>query len=168
MILWDHIKNYWNISLPMATKFGRMMNYLEGLLSIKLPNPLLTWQTIGCHSTSISKFVVYHLQPIVKNITSYVQNSNDFLNKIDTAKNIPFNCLLVTMNVEFRRNFRSQSSRKIHSHKGNHYILSSDSYIKQLHVQLQKLLTNKRLCNGASLRPKLCKTGTGKKTSGLA
>ena len=30
---------------------------------------------------------------------SHVQNSNDILNKIDTAKNIPFNCLLVTMNV---------------------------------------------------------------------
>ena len=30
---------------------------------------------------------------------SHVQNSNDFLNKIDTAKNIPFNCLLVTRNV---------------------------------------------------------------------
>ena len=54
---------------------------------------------IGYHSTNISKFVDYHLQPIVKNIPSYVQDSNDFLNKIDTAKNIPANCLLVTMDV---------------------------------------------------------------------
>ena len=56
--------------------------------------------SIGCHSTNISKFVDYHLQPIVKNIPSYVQDSNDFLNKIDTAKNIPADCLLVTMDVK--------------------------------------------------------------------
>ena len=31
---------------------------------------------------------------------SYVQDSNDFLNKIDTAKNIPANCLLVTIDVK--------------------------------------------------------------------
>ena len=56
--------------------------------------------SIGCHSTNISKFVDYHLQPIVKNIPSCVQDSNDFLNKIDTAKNIPADCLLVTMDVK--------------------------------------------------------------------
>ena len=45
--------------------------------------------SIGCHNTNISKFLDYQLQPIEKNIPSYVQDSNDFLNKIDTAKNIP-------------------------------------------------------------------------------
>ena len=56
--------------------------------------------SIGCHSTNISKFVYYHLPPLVKNIPSYLQNSNDFLNKIDTANNIPANFLLVTIDVK--------------------------------------------------------------------
>ena len=30
--------------------------------------------SIGCHSTNISKFIEYHLQPTVKNIPSYVQD----------------------------------------------------------------------------------------------
>ena len=51
---------------------------------------------IGCHSTNVSKSVDY-LKPIVKDIHSYVEDSNEFLNKITTAKNIPANCLLVTM-----------------------------------------------------------------------
>ena len=53
-----------------------------------------------CRNTNISKFVDYHLQLIVKNIPSYVQDSNDFLNQIVTAKNIPSNCLLATMDVK--------------------------------------------------------------------
>ena len=41
-------------------------------------------------------------------------------------------------------------------------IFSSDSYIKQLHVQLQKVLTNNWLRNGDSFAPKLCKYIYGK------
>ena len=55
---------------------------------------------IGCHSINISKFVEYYLKPIVKNIPSYVQDSNDFLNKIDAAKSIPAKCLLGTVDVK--------------------------------------------------------------------
>ena len=39
------------------------------------------------------------VQPIVKYMPSYVQNSNDFLHEIDTARNIPGSCLLVTMDI---------------------------------------------------------------------
>ena len=62
--------------------------------------------SIGCHkySTNISKFIQYYLQPIVNHIPSYVQDSDDFLSKIDTAKkkkkNIPANRLLVTMDLK--------------------------------------------------------------------
>ena len=67
----------------------------------KIDNPgRLVVSSIGCHNTNISKFVDYHLQPIVKNMPSYMQDSNDFLNKIETAKNIASNCLLVTMDVK--------------------------------------------------------------------
>ena len=46
---------------------------------------------IGCHSSNISKFASYQLQPVVKNKFSYVQDSFFFLNKVDTTKNIPDN-----------------------------------------------------------------------------
>ena len=29
--------------MPMATKLGRMINYLEGLLPVKSHNPFITW-----------------------------------------------------------------------------------------------------------------------------
>ena len=67
----------------------------------KINNPgRLVVCSVECHNTNISKFLDYNLQPIVQNIPSYVQYSNNFLNKINTAKNIPANCLLVTMDVK--------------------------------------------------------------------
>ena len=67
----------------------------------KINNPgRLVVCSVGCHNANISKFLDYNLQPIVQNIPSYVQYSNNFLNKINTAKNIPANCLLVTMDVK--------------------------------------------------------------------
>ena len=56
--------------------------------------------SVGWHSTNIPKFLNYHLQPIVKTIPPYVQDLNEFLNKIDTAKSIPAICLLVTLDVK--------------------------------------------------------------------
>lgn len=56
--------------------------------------------SIGCHSTNISNFVDHYVQPLVKNMLPYEQGSNIFLNNIDTAKNIPANCLLVIMDVK--------------------------------------------------------------------
>ena len=53
--------------------------------------------SIGCHKPNVSRFVDHHLQPILKNIPSYVQDSNNCLNKTHTSKNIPANCQLVTM-----------------------------------------------------------------------
>ena len=70
---------------PEAPKFYM----LPKLHEINNPGRLVV-SSIWCHSTNIWKSVDYHLQPIVK-------NSNDFLNKIDTAKNTPANCLLLTI-----------------------------------------------------------------------
>ena len=49
---------------------------------------------------SISKYVDFHLHPIVKNIPSYVRDTTDFLQKLDKVKNIPNDCLLVTFDVK--------------------------------------------------------------------
>ena len=42
----------------------------------------------NCHTANISKYVDYHLQPIVKQIPSYVKCTNDFINKINAAKSV--------------------------------------------------------------------------------
>ena len=55
--------------------------------------------SINCHTTNISKYVDYHLQPIVKQIPSYVKDTNDFINKINAVKSVPKNSYLVTMDV---------------------------------------------------------------------
>ena len=55
--------------------------------------------SINCHTANISKYVDYHLQPIVKQTSSYVKNTNDFVNKINAVKSVPKNSYLVTMDV---------------------------------------------------------------------
>ena len=55
--------------------------------------------SINCHTANISKYVDYHLQPIVKQIPSYVKCTNDFINKINAVKSVPKNSYLVTMDV---------------------------------------------------------------------
>ena len=56
--------------------------------------------SVNYHTYTISKYVDFHLQPIVKNIPSYVRDTTDFLKKLDKVKNIPSNCLLVTLDVK--------------------------------------------------------------------
>ena len=53
-----------------------------------------------CHTNTISKYVDFHLQPIVKNIASYVRDTTDFLQKLDKVKSIQNDCLLVTLDVK--------------------------------------------------------------------
>ena len=55
--------------------------------------------SINCHTANISKYVDYHLQPIVKQIPSYVKDTNDFINKINAVKSVPKNSYLITMDV---------------------------------------------------------------------
>ena len=55
--------------------------------------------SVNCHTYTISKYVDFHLQPIVKNIPSYVRDTTDFLQKLDKVKSIPNDCLLVTVDV---------------------------------------------------------------------
>ena len=48
--------------------------------------------SVYCHTNTISKYVDFHLQPIVKNMRSYVRDITDFLKKLDKVKNIPNDC----------------------------------------------------------------------------
>ena len=53
-----------------------------------------------CHTSSISKYVDYHLPPIVKYMSSYVQDTKDFLTKLNHVKLIPKQGLFVTLDVK--------------------------------------------------------------------
>ena len=44
--------------------------------------------SINCHTYKISKYVDHYLQPVMKEIPSYVKDTNDFINKINNH-NIP-------------------------------------------------------------------------------
>ena len=47
--------------------------------------------SINCHTANISKYVDHQLQPIMKQIPSYVKDTNDFINKINAVKSVPKN-----------------------------------------------------------------------------
>ena len=59
----------------------------------------LVVSSINCHTADISIHVVYHLQPIVKQIPSYIKDTNYFIYKINAVKFVPKNSNLVTMDV---------------------------------------------------------------------
>ena len=47
--------------------------------------------SINCHTSNISKYIDYLLQPIVEEIPSYVKDNNDVINKINAIKSVPKN-----------------------------------------------------------------------------
>ena len=55
--------------------------------------------SINCHTANISKYVDHHLQPIVKQIPSYVKDMKNFTNKMNAVKSVPKNSYLVTMDM---------------------------------------------------------------------
>ena len=55
--------------------------------------------SINCHTSNISKYVDYHLQPIMQQIPSYIKDTNNFINKFNTVKSVPKNSYLVTMDM---------------------------------------------------------------------
>ena len=56
--------------------------------------------SINYHTSKISKYGDYHLQPIVKEIPSYVQHTTDFLKKINQINFVPDNSYLVSLDVK--------------------------------------------------------------------
>ena len=60
--------------------------------------PVISW--IYCHTLKISEYVNYHFQPIVKEISSYVQDTTDFLMKNSQINLVPDNSYLVSLDVK--------------------------------------------------------------------
>ena len=44
--------------------------------------------TVNCHTSRISEFVDYYLQPEVKKLKSYVKDTMDFIKKIETVDHV--------------------------------------------------------------------------------
>ena len=55
---------------------------------------------MNCHTLKISEYIDYHLQPIVKEIPSYIQDTTDFLRKINQIDIAPNNSYLASLNVK--------------------------------------------------------------------
>ena len=53
--------------------------------------------SINCHTVNISKYIDYHLQPIVKQTPSYIKDTSDFVYKINAVKSVPKSNYLVIM-----------------------------------------------------------------------
>ena len=58
--------------------------------------------SVNCHTANISKYIDYHLQPIVKEISLYVKDTQDFLKKLESekVKDIHLESLPVTLDVK--------------------------------------------------------------------
>ena len=55
--------------------------------------------SVNFHTSKISKFVDYHIQPPAKELPSYVKDTTDFINKIKDIRPLPSNSHLVTKDV---------------------------------------------------------------------
>ena len=60
---------------------------------------------VNCHTSKLSKYVDYHLQPIVREIPFYVKDTSDFLRQIEF---VPDNSYLVSLKVINTQAFRTQ------------------------------------------------------------
>ena len=54
--------------------------------------------SIECNTSEISRFVDHHFQPVVKQIPSYIKDTNHFINKVNNFSG-RVNSILVTMDV---------------------------------------------------------------------
>ena len=54
--------------------------------------------SIECHTSEISRCVDYSLQPVVKQIPSYIKDTNHFINKLNNFS-VPVNSVLVNMDI---------------------------------------------------------------------
>ena len=56
--------------------------------------------SVNCHTSKISSFVDYHIQDSAQSLKSYVKDTTDFINKINTLGELPEESYLVTMDVK--------------------------------------------------------------------
>ena len=57
-------------------------------------------RSVNSHTSNISKRVDYHLQPIFKEIQSYVKDTKDFIRKLVQMEEVTEDSLLVTVDLK--------------------------------------------------------------------
>ena len=55
--------------------------------------------SINCYTSEISRFIDHHLQLLMREIPSFIKDTNDFINKIDNFT-VPPNLFFVTMDFK--------------------------------------------------------------------
>jgi len=55
--------------------------------------------SVACYSSLISKYVDFHLNPVVQRLDSYVRDTTDFINKLSAINDLPKNTTLISMDV---------------------------------------------------------------------
>ena len=55
--------------------------------------------SVNCHTSRISEFVDYYLQPEVKKLKSYVKDTTDFMKKIEAIDHVSDDSYLVSLDV---------------------------------------------------------------------
>ena len=53
----------------------------------------------GYFTENISAFLDYHLQPLAKEVKSYIKDTNDFLKKLRSLPDLPDDAILCTVDV---------------------------------------------------------------------
>ena len=53
--------------------------------------------SVNCHSSKISEYADYHLQPVVWEIPSYIKDTSEFLRKLQPIAEIPENSYLIIL-----------------------------------------------------------------------
>ena len=122
---------------------------------------------INFHTTKISEYVDYHLQPIVKEIPSYIQDTTNFLRKVNQSDFVPDNSYLVSLvvkslytnipNAEGIKSVKRSLGKYSKQTASTKVITTFLALILTLYFQLQKLLTGKRLHHGNNLCTLICK-----------
>ena len=90
-----------NISEELKTENPKTPHFYLKPKVLKEDNPgRPVISSINCHTSKIFEYVDYHLQPIVKEVPSYVQDTTDFLRKINQTDFVPKNSYLVSLDVK--------------------------------------------------------------------
>ena len=53
----------------------------------------------GYYTENISSFLDFHLQPLAREVKSYIKDTNDFLKKLRSLPNLPYDIILCTVDV---------------------------------------------------------------------
>ena len=93
-LLPEHIAKALMVDNPKTARFY----LLPKIHKINNPGRPIT-NAINSPTSSIAEFVDYQLEPMVHNLKSYIEDTTDFLTKLETIKKVPEGAILVTMDV---------------------------------------------------------------------